>query len=84
MGYEISLKGIRRPVQIRFHPDDIQEAFGVLATFAPDSIEGPEDYQKAEDAFARALVALDTAISRREVDEFNAEADRQHRYFVGR
>ena len=61
--------------QTRFHPDDVQMALGVLATYygAPQTLE---DWSRLDDAFARCMVALDAAITRREERELNA----QYRY----
>ena len=82
--YDISLRGIRKPVQIRFHPDDVKEAFGVLSTYHPDNIDGPAAFQQAEEAFSRALVALSTAIDRREQIELDAEDRLRTEYYRGR
>ena len=83
--YDISLRGIRKPVQIRFHPDDIRVSLGVLSTFMPaHSITCPEDWQQAEEAFSRALITLDTAMRVREQEEFNAEDRRRTAYFQAR
>ncbi len=50
---------------MKFHPDDVRTAFGVLCTHSPKSTDSVAGYRQLEMAWELACVALGAAVERR-------------------
>lgn len=63
---------VKEQPQTRFHPDDIATAFGVLLWYWPANQDANNADERMREAFSRALVSLDAAMTRREMTDLEA------------